>query len=203
MIQAVLFDLDGVLTLDAMGSSSITNYMVETTGVDRRRFWKAYCRHNPALLSGTTQHEDIWDQVCRESGMWMDICHLHDAFRHTPMDQTMIQWVKRCKDAGRLTAIATDNKVDRVEAILYQFDMESLFDAVLISAKLGVCKTEQGFFDQAVEMLGCPATACVFIDNAEKNLLVPRAMGMRTVYFDHEKRPYALFAESMEALLAE
>jgi putative hydrolase of the HAD superfamily len=32
---------------------------------------------------------------------------------------------------------------------------------------------------------------CVFIDNTAQNLVVPRQMGFRTVYFDDEKRDLA------------
>jgi Predicted phosphatase/phosphohexomutase len=66
MIKAVLFDFDGVLTTDATGSESIWNYVCKKTGVDIEKFKEVYYKYNDDLLDGKTNHQNIWEQLCKE-----------------------------------------------------------------------------------------------------------------------------------------
>ena len=65
MIKAVLFDFDGVLTIDGTGSESICKYICEKTGVDLERFKDEYYKYNDDLLYGKIQHKDMWDKLCK------------------------------------------------------------------------------------------------------------------------------------------
>lgn len=45
------------------------------------------------------------------------------------------------------------------------------------------------------------ADECILIDNQEKNLIIPKSMGMNVIYFDHEKRSYEKLIEELKKLL--
>jgi len=45
------------------------------------------------------------------------------------------------------------------------------------------------------------ASECVFIDNTEKNLVVPKQMGMATILFDDENRDFELFVRILEKVI--
>lgn len=44
------------------------------------------------------------------------------------------------------------------------------------------------------------ANECLFIDNQEKNLIIPKKIGMNVIYFDHEKRNYEKLVEEFKNL---
>jgi putative hydrolase of the HAD superfamily len=60
----------------------------------------------------------------------------------------------------------------------------SLFDAVVISAEVGMRKPEERIFQHAVGLLGLTPEECVFIDDLEVNVVAAEAVGMTAVLHD-------------------
>ena len=189
MLRAVLFDLDGVLTTDKTGSVSTVRSLAAHTGLEWNALWQAYTRHNRALLYGKITHEDMWVEMCREVGREIDFALLHTAFVETPIDADMLDLLRSLRAQGVLTGLVTDNKADRIRAILTHHDLYGAFDAISVSAEVGSGKRERAIFDHALAQLpGVKPEECAFIDNTAANLVVPGQMGMRTVLFDDERR---------------
>lgn len=194
MYRAVLFDLDGVLTLDKNGSTSTVNSLARHTGLDVEKLRTAYLRHNGEMLRGTLTHADVWAEMCREVGREIPFALLHTAFIETPMDVQMLALARELKAEGRLVALVTDNKTDRIDAILEQHSLRDLFDAVTISAQVGSGKRERASFDDVLAKLKAAADAelrpedCLFIDNTPHNLTVPEELGFATHLFDDAVR---------------
>lgn len=188
MIKAVLFDFDGVLTTDATGSQSICNYICKETGVDKELFKSEYRKYNDGLLYGKLKHEDIWDKVCDGIGKKISIDILKASFINTPINYEMLDLVKEIKARAYKTAMVTDNKADRIEKIANYFNMNSIFDAIVVSANIGSGKDSKEIFLQTIEKLEVDAAECVFIDNQKKNLIIPKELGMETIFYNHIKK---------------
>ena len=90
MIQAVLFDFDGVLTTEPTGSYSTLRSLAHHTGIPAEVLKPAYYRHNKAMLTGRITHRDMWADFCREVGQEIDIRLLQTAFVETPLDCDML-----------------------------------------------------------------------------------------------------------------
>lgn len=197
MYRAVLFDLDGVLTADKTGSQSTIRSLARHTGLPEETLRVAYYRHNRALLYGGTTHEKVWPDICREVGQPLPFDLLHTAFAETPMDDAVLRIAWDMKAAGYLVGLVTDNKVDRVEAILDCHGLWSLFDAVSISAAVGSGKGDRAIFEDVLRKLEEAAgeeispAGCIFVDNSPQNLTVPARMGMAVHHFDDERRDAA------------
>ncbi len=56
-----------------------------------------------------------------------------------------------------------------------------LFDAVVISAEVGMRKPEERIFLHAAGLLGLPPAECVFIDDVEANITAAEAVGMTAI----------------------
>ena len=65
---AVLFDFDGVLTIDKTGSTSITNYIAQETKIPVDVVKTCYYKHNKKLLMGEITHAEMWDVFCADVG---------------------------------------------------------------------------------------------------------------------------------------
>ena len=59
----------------------------------------------------------------------------------------------------------------------------ALFDDVLLSYELGVCKPDAAFFSLALEGLGVGAEECVFIDDLSENVASAMALGIEGIHF--------------------
>lgn len=205
MYRAVLFDLDGVLTLDRHGSQSTVRSLAQHTGLAEEAVRTACLRRNRELLHGQLTHADVWPEICRELGQEIPFDLLHTAFIETPMDADMLNLARDMKAAGCLIGLVTDNKADRIAAILAHYGLEELFDVVSISANVGSGKQEQAIFRDVLEKLrtaaggDVPPEACIFIDNTAHNLPAARALGMTTYLFDDQARD----VEQLRAVLQE
>lgn len=168
MIKAVLFDYDGVLTLDKSGSYTICKYIAAAAGVDYEAF-SAEIR----------------------------IRHLFDSFRNTPVNLKMFELVKNVKHTHK-TALITDNKKDRMDAVSAHQKLPELFDVITVSAVIGTLKDAEPIFKKTVTELGVAFGECVFVDNQEKNLIVPKKLGSQTVFFDQKKNDVKALARALK-----
>ncbi|MBE5853589.1 MAG: HAD family hydrolase [Lachnospiraceae bacterium] len=202
MIKCILFDFDGVLTIDKTGSTSITNYIAQETSIPLDIVKNSYYKHNKKLLMGEIVHEDMWDAFCKDVGMKIPYQVLIDSFKNTVLDEKMFHYIKLLKNNYRI-GMVTDNKVDRIETILEHRNYKEYFDIVAISAKLHSGKEDSRIFQYVLDSIKVTAEKCIFIDNTAKNLVVPEKMGMRTILYDDEHRDFEAFAQSLKAMLTE
>ncbi|MBQ8245502.1 MAG: HAD-IA family hydrolase [Lachnospiraceae bacterium] len=202
MIKCILFDFDGVLTIDKTGSTSITNYISQRTNIELDIIKPNYYKYNKKLLMGEINHEDMWEDFCNDVGEQIPYQVLIDSFKNTALDEKMFNYIKDLKSNYRI-GMVTDNKVDRIEIILNHNHYEDYFDVVAISAKLHSGKEDSQIFQYVLNGMEVDATECIFIDNTAKNLLVPAKMGMRTIMFDDESRDFQLFVQNLNAVLQE
>ena len=186
MIKAVLFDYDGVLTLDKSGSYSICKYISQNADVDYELFSTEYKKYNDDLLLGKVTHEQIWNQLCKNVNTNISIKYLFDSFKNTPMNLKMIELVKKIKKNNK-TGLITDNKKDRIDAAKTDFELSKLFDAILVSAEIGSQKSKENIYNKTVKELGVVYDECVFIDNQESNLIIPNRLGMKTIFYNHKE----------------
>ncbi len=200
MIKAVLFDFDGVLTIDKAGSTTITKYISNTCGIPLENVESCYYRFNKQLLLGETTHQEIWQDFCKALGQDIDYNVLLDSFRFTRLDDKMIALVHKLKERY-LVGMVTDNKCDRINTILEYRGLTQCFDAIAISACLHSRKDSYSIFEYVLNTLNVSAGECVFIDNTEKNLVVPKQMGMSTVFYNDDNRDYDLFVKDLEKII--
>ncbi|MBQ6718557.1 MAG: HAD-IA family hydrolase [Clostridia bacterium] len=199
-MKAILFDFDGVLTIDKYGSDSILRYLGENTDVPIDVLKREYYKINPGLLYGEYTHKDIWAEYCKNVGRDIVFQILIDSFINTPLDNEMISLVRELKTKYKIGMI-TDNKVDRVTEILRFHNLTDLFDLVTISAECKCGKSDRKIFDITLKSLNVEPSECIFIDNSEKNLVVPHDLGIRTILFDDENRNIKLFRNQLSKLL--
>lgn len=200
MIKAILFDFDGVLTIDKTGSATITNYISNACGIPLEKVKSCYYKFNKQLLLGETTHQEIWKDFCQSLGQDIDYNILLDSFRLTRLDDKMIALVQKLKERY-LIGMVTDNKYDRINTILDYRGLNQCFDVVAISACIHSGKATRDIFDYVLNTLNVSANECVFIDNTEKNLVVPKQMGMSTIFYNDDNRDFDLFVRDLEKII--
>ncbi|WP_223253497.1 HAD family hydrolase [Chromobacterium amazonense] len=200
MIQAVFFDFDGVLTTDKYGSDTTNRYLGEATGLGFAKVDQALERHNEALLLGRASHADIWPEVCRELGREIDYRLLDAAFRSTPMNAGVLSLARQLHGRYRL-GIVTDNKRDRMDCLRALHGLDALFDPIVVSAEIGLVKTDGGMFEHALRLTGLRPAQCLFIDNSRRNLAVAATLGMATIFHDDERNDAQALRGALERRL--
>lgn len=92
----------------------------------------------------------------------------------------VVEAVRRCRAAGLLTALLTNN-VGAMDGWQGTLALGELFDVVVESSKVGVRKPDPAAYELVLDELGVPAAEVVFLDDLGINLKPARAMGMTTI----------------------
>jgi epoxide hydrolase-like predicted phosphatase len=94
-------------------------------------------------------------------------------------DAEMLDGVRAARRAGVRTGLLSNSWGD---ALAYDDALlEELFDAWVISSRVGLRKPDPAIYALAAERLGLAPAACVFVDDLPGNLKPARALGMATV----------------------
>jgi HAD superfamily hydrolase (TIGR01509 family) len=187
MIKSIFFDFDGVLTTDGKGSgTTCKNLQKDIPDVPYEKILQCYRVHHPDVLIGKTSHSEIWDEFCTCVGTPVDISLLYTAFKDTPKNVQMFDLVEKLRKNYKV-GIITDNGKERLDILAEDMNLHDAFDSIIVSANVGSTKHEADIFQKALDSVGSDADECVFIDNDQKNLIVPAKLGFHTFWHDHEK----------------
>ncbi|MFE2914563.1 HAD-IA family hydrolase [Kitasatospora indigofera] len=112
-------------------------------------------------------------------------------------EHSVIEAAAAARRAGIKVGVLS-NSVGRSPWDLYHgYELEGLYDAVVVSEDHGLRKPEPEIFRLMLDMLDLPAEECVFVDDTESYLPPAAGLGFATV---HAVRPDRTIAE-LEALL--
>ena len=96
-------------------------------------------------------------------------------FAATELSGPMHDLVREVRAAGLRTGLLSNSwGVSAYPSHLFP----GLFDAVVISAEVGMRKPEERIFQHAAGLLGVDPQECVFIDDIEANVVAAEALGM-------------------------
>jgi epoxide hydrolase-like predicted phosphatase len=90
-------------------------------------------------------------------------------------DAEMLDAVRRFHDAGVKTALVSNSWRET------DYDVDELFDAIVLSGRLGIRKPDPRIYQHAAELLAIPPSRCVFVDDLGGNLKPAKALGMTTI----------------------
>lgn len=190
MIKAIYFDFDGVLTPDKNDGFTTCKNLSISTGIDYDVLYNAYQPYLERLYAGVVTNQSFWDDFCSTVGQKIDMQLLHNALTNTPKNNGMLDLAEKLKKSGYAVGVITNQAVDRYDALKDTFELERIFYPVMVSAQVGCTKRgEYGgekIFDDAMKPHAVVPTECVFIDNSQSNLVIPKAMGFHTYYHDQD-----------------
>jgi putative hydrolase of the HAD superfamily len=187
-VQAVCWDLGGVL--------------LRTFDWTKRRAWESRLGLHPGALEqrifdgevgrqamlGQATAADVWDDLARSLRLSApDRDQLTaDFFSGDRLDAVLMEYIAGLR-AGVRTALIS-NAWAGIRRVLGDGGGEAVFDAMVISAEVGLAKPDPSIFRLALERINVPAAAAVFVDDLPANLESARATGMRPILFNGTRR---------------
>jgi len=94
-------------------------------------------------------------------------------------DDRMLEAVRRLREAGVKVALVSNSWGP---AGYPRDELDTMFDAVLVSGEVGVRKPDRDIFLLAAERLGVEPAACVFVDDIGPNVEGAKAVGMHGIH---------------------
>jgi putative hydrolase of the HAD superfamily len=177
--KALLVDFGGVLTTDIWSSFAA---FCEQRGLDPDAA-KQLFRDNPDALAtlrgletGEIEAADFERRFAALLGTEPEGL-VEGLFAGLQPDQPMLDAVGRAREAGVPTGLISNSWVmDH-----YTDEIRGLFDAVVISAEVGLHKPQPEIYLLAAERLCVAPEDCVFVDDLRENCAGAEAVGMTAV----------------------
>jgi putative hydrolase of the HAD superfamily len=95
----------------------------------------------------------------------------------------VLDLIRRARAAGVRVGLLSNSWGDGEYDPYQGYDLDSIFDAVVISGETGTRKPEPAIYLIATDELGVSPRECVFADDSAANLPPAEELGMATVHF--------------------
>lgn len=183
--KGLILDFGGVVTTDFYGALDAFS---ERAGLDRGAFVRTL-REVPegraalaAVESGQMPQREFEQAMGRLLGL-DDNGLLEKALADLRPRPEVIALTRRARARGILVAALSNSWGTGGYDPYAGWDLDGLFDAVVISDRVGLRKPDPRIFQLTAEKLGLPPGDCLFVDDTEHNLPGARDLGMGTVFF--------------------
>jgi epoxide hydrolase-like predicted phosphatase len=183
-IKAVVFDWGGVLmrTVDYAPRHrwddrlGLPHGSVEKTvhGLDA---WRRAQR-------GEIRIDDYWRAVGDRLGLTpKQVSQLRvEVYSGDKLDGSVLSSIRQCREKSLKTGLLSNNTSDLLDSIR-DAQLETLFDAIVISADIHIMKPEPAAYNTILDTLNVAPSEAVMVDDFPANVDGARAVGMAAVLF--------------------
>ena len=187
-IRAVFFDLGGVILRTEYQAPR--QYLAERLNVEyedlMRLVFESETSREASL--GKISMEQHWDAVVRklhrpaEEG---EAIH-NEFFGGDVLDLDLIRFIRSLRQRCKTGLISNAWSDARKYIQTQKFD--DAFDAMIISAEVGVTKPKAEIYQLALKQLDVKPNEAVFVDDFIENVKGAQAVGMSAIHFEEPKR---------------
>jgi epoxide hydrolase-like predicted phosphatase len=197
-VRALYFDFGGVLvrTEDPAPRARLAEALgLSSREIERLVFESASAER---AMVGEIPEEQHWQVLARTLKLpESEIPHLHEEFFiGDRWDSALFDFLRRQRKKVRTGLIS--NAWSGLRSVIVNEKFDDAFDAMIISAEVGVAKPDAAIYRLALEKLGVEPQEAVFVDDVLVNVEAAQAVGMHAIQFT---RTEAVLAE-LKPLLA-
>ncbi len=182
-IRAVYFDLGGVIVRTEYQAPR--QHLAERLGMEYEDLVKRVFDNDTGLQASTglISEDEHWAAVMRR-------LHLPESetkavreefFAGDIVDYALLDFMRGLRKKYKVGLIS--NAWSGLRPWIVSRKFEDAFDAMIISAEVGVMKPDARIFQIALEKLGVIPSESVFLDDFLENIVGARAAGMQTIHF--------------------
>ena len=207
MIEAVLFDFNGVLTtspfahMAALGTDAgvdgqvVLDLMLGPYDEDTDHAWHRFERGE---ITAAEYGADLF-QRAQEANVQLDFGSLADMMSRLEIHDVVVDRIRALRDDGYRTGLVTNNVKEASKQWREMVPVDELFDVIIDSSEVGMRKPNPAIFRHALGLLGVPPEGAVFLDDAPGNVAGAEAAGLHGILVDAADPVPAL--EVLDALL--
>ncbi len=183
-VRAVLWDLGGVI-LRTMDWGPRSRWE-ERLGLPHMQLTRLVFESDASRRAtlGQASDDDVWDSVAE--ALQLDPVTRdqlrREYFAHDKIDTALMEFIRGLRRHVRVGMIT--NAWPGVRRYLEtEFQIADAFDPLIVSAEVGIAKPDPRIYQLALERIGVDASAAVFVDDFEANVIGARWAGMQAVQF--------------------
>jgi putative hydrolase of the HAD superfamily len=177
-VRALLLDADGVVQYPELGWTGQLDDLGGSPG-----FFRDVSAAELRALTGEADLAELVGDLIDSRGLDVTFAELLAIWCRIELDPVMVKLVGRVRDAGLVTALATNQQSYRGTYMQQAFGYQDLFDRTFYSFEVGLRKPDPAYFRTVVDALGVRPEEAVFVDDMLANVLGAREAGLRAVLF--------------------
>jgi len=183
VIKAVIFDFGGVLAeegfREGLKAIAIKNRLAP------EEFFKTAeeAIHETGYVTGKAEEKNYWNSLRQKTGIkGRDEELREEILKRFVLRQEMLEYVKKIKAAGFVTAILSD-QTDWLDELNAKTPFYYYFDHVFNSFNIKKSKKDPSVFRDVCSSLGIKPDEAIFIDDNTGHIKRASGVGMRTILF--------------------
>lgn len=185
-VRAVVFDLNGVLTLPP--STVAERLLRRLAGLDEDTFEQLYWHHRSAYDRDELDSSGYWRRIGRDAGLRYDTERVGalvrmDAATWAKPNRPMVDTLIELDTAGIRTAILSNTPRDIWTYVSAKHPWTRVADVRTLSFEIGLAKPDPAVFGICLERLGAAPEETLFVDDREENVDAARRLGIRTDHY--------------------
>ena len=190
-MQAVLFDLTGVLTTSpwpaiTAAAQGDLELLVGPYHQDTDHPWHRLERGEIAIDEWLTAVHTL----AEAAGTTLDLTPMQSLLSTLAVHDDVVEHIRALRADGYRTALVTNNVREGSATWRAMLPLDDLFDIVVDSSSVGMRKPDPAIFVHTLDLLGGVAPErAVFLDDVEGNLVGARLAGLRTILVDDPPAP--------------
>lgn len=125
-----------------------------------------------------------WQAVAQQLGLTAEetLALRSDFYSGDRLDKELIMLIQKLRESGIRTGLLSNNTPDLRDE-MRALKLDGIFDAVVISAEIGVMKPEPAAYHAILDALNTVPQQAILIDDFEDNVAGAQAVGMQAVHF--------------------
>ena len=174
-MKAVLFDMYGVMIREPKGNLQpyIAGFI---PGITEEQVYANWLEASRGFMSS--------EDFLRSTGLEGDLKSIEREYLDTlHLNNGIFDAVSFLRSKGIKTALLSNDMKEWNSYLRARFDLDRLFDEIIVSGDVGSRKPMPEMYDLALERIGERAEDCVFVDDQERNTNAAAALGIKTVTF--------------------
>jgi putative hydrolase of the HAD superfamily len=170
MIKAIIFDYFGVITSDNFWQ--FTGEAINANG----SFHKLIAKVN----TGAESWGDFINDVARETHQTPQAVMV--MYKNERIDLELLGYIKQLRRQYK-TALLTNSSYEYLEPIIANMKLDSFFDEIVISSRLGMIKPDPDLFNYTLNRLKVNSYEAIFIDDRLSNVTAARQLGIESILY--------------------
>lgn len=178
--RVVVFDYGEVISVSQSDADRAA--LVAVSGLETAQFWELYDRFREDLDQGVTLPREYWSLIAEAAGVQWGPAKLQqlwaaDIRSWISVEPGTVELLAALHAGGTRVALLSNAGFDFSDPFRHS-PMAEFFEAMFVSAELGLIKPDPEIYRVTARELGIPLERMVFIDNKKINVDAAVALGV-------------------------
>lgn len=181
MIKAIIFDMGGVMLQNKV--EAVYQKLAEILNISFDELKELQKQHKTEMLSGKMSSQEFAEIIKNNFGLEINVLEKWKEayYQVMPVNNELIELVDKLKNNYKVAIIS--NVPELHAQINKDRGLFSHFELALISCDIGLIKPQKEIFALVLERLNLKASDCIFIDDREEHLAMPKEIGFQVIHF--------------------